>query len=298
MVMFFGNLAGLGALGAGSPRIDPLPLAGGNLAQSAPGLGQGNPLASFFDSPLFGASNQDAMGQFGSFFSMLFMMLFSRMGQFGMPANSALSGLPLQNTAPSESNAGGNAEVNAGGGGVAAAPESGESAAGGANEPFGAANQPATFTPSTTNGVSVSSPLIQVQDSASTAVSIRQLPGSENGSRHHIYVKILDASGNPVDGQVELINANGDRHVIGNGGNMPMWKNDNYTIRYNGTEIRGVDSHSGTAEPGSEWGHQSYEIVFKEKSGNTGGNSPEGNPPESGKQPDPKPENDPPTQNA
>lgn len=292
MVTLFGNVAGLGNANAMGSRIDRMPFGGGGLMQAPSLSGGDNPMAAFFASPLFGGS-QPGMGglggQFGSFFSMLFTMLFSRLGLFGGNTGN----LPFQPAAQPAGDPGGAVENTA-----AQAPGGAE------NQPVvaensSAGNQPASFASSSAQpGISVSSPLIQVQDSATTGVSIRQLPGGENGSRHHIYVKILDANGNPVDGQVELINANGDRHTLGNGGNMPMWKNDNYTIRYNGTEIRGVDSHSGKAEPGSEWGHQSYEIVFREKSGGENGNPTAESGNREGGTPENPAENQPPAQNA
>lgn len=231
-------------------------------------VGADNSLSGFFG--LMPENGQGAYGQFQSMFSMLVLMLFSRMGQVS-PFHGMSEGLsPEPPQTGSESTPAGPQSAEGGGEPVtvaSVAPEGSQPAAEG------------TGTQGAGTGDQVFSPNISVQDGTGTDVTIRQLSGAENGGRHHIYVRVLDADGNPAQGEVELINANGDRHVLTDGGNLPMWRNDNYTVRYNGAEIKGVDSHSGKTEPGSDWGHQSYEIVFREKP--VGESSPPGNLPES-----------------
>ena len=124
-----------------------------------------------------------------------------------------------------------------------------------------------------------------------TVAELRRLTACENGSKHNVFVKVVDAAGNPLDGVMVLFHAAGggeifDVQTSGRKGpgllEFDLYKNGSYAVSV--TEDKSNTANSDIAEPlssvrdlsGNVWdeeqcpggggntlGHNSWSVVFK-----------------------------------
>lgn len=116
------------------------------------------------------------------------------------------------------------------------------------------------------------------------AISVRRLSGSENGSKHHVFVKVLKANGDrdrdpslrigwtwegkrPSEPAPPVPLDKPDRGELGHG-NVPINPRQKIGVWIIGGApfsdlVSGMHTGFPDEAPGNTWGHFSYEVVFQ-----------------------------------